>query len=85
MCQLKPVSPHKVNKKDLEDTKFFELALKHMVELAGEAGDWRNHLPYEALVSYREDAAVRKQYEGHLKSCAYCQEAMDALGPCDRS
>lgn len=85
MCRRKRESPRNLDQKDPEDREFFESVLRYMDELADEAGDWRIHLPYEALVSYRKDSAVREQYADHYNNCAYCQKAMDALNPYDTS
>lgn len=79
MCHPKQDPPNNLDEKNPEKRAFFESALKYMEELDEQAGDWRIHLPYEALLRYGEDSAVREQYEDHFNSCAYCQEAMKTL------
>jgi len=66
-----------------EKKAFFESVLREMEALADEAGDWRIHLPLDALANYRKDSAVREQYANHYDNCSFCQKAMDALSPCD--
>lgn len=66
---------------DLNDEAFIELFLKGMDELEKEAGDWRDHLPYEALVGYHRDNAIREQFKDHFAGCAYCQELAETLSP----
>ena len=81
MCKPKRISLRDLDKKSPERRAFFERALKEMEKLADEAGDWRVHMPYEALVSYRNDSAVREQFEDHYSNCPFCQRAVDALNP----
>jgi len=81
MCKQRRVSPRNLDNKNAEERAFLESVLSEMQELAEEAGDWRIHLPYEALVSYRIDSGVRAQYSEHYRECAFCQKAMDALNP----
>lgn len=70
---------------DIDDVAFRESFLRGVAELANESGDWRIHLPYEALMKYRKDSAVREAFGDHFIACAYCQELMDSLFPEDRS
>ena len=58
-------------------------SLKGLDKLAEEAGDWRIHLPYEAILGYRSNKAIQEQFEDHYNACAYCQELMDTLCPGD--
>mgnify|MGYP001822568329 CR=1 FL=1 len=83
MCKQKRVSLRNLDKKSPEKKAFFESILGEMEELTDEAGDWRIHLPYEALVAYRKDSAVREQYADHYNNCSFCQRALDALNPYD--
>ena len=48
--------------------------LAEMDKLAEEAGDWKNHLSYEALVEFDVRADVREFYVEHATMCKYCQE-----------
>ena len=49
-------------------------------ELDKEAGDWRQHLPYEAARQYRTNPAMRAKYSEHANSCPYCQELIKVFG-----
>ena len=70
---------------DLNDETFIQLFLKGVDELEEEAGDWRDHLPYEALVGYHRDNVVRERFKDHFTACAYCQELAETLSPGDNS
>jgi len=83
MSKQKQKSLRNLDKLSPEKRAFFESALREMGELAEEAGDWRIHLPYEALLTYRKDSAVREQFAHHYNNCSFCQKAMDALNPYD--
>lgn len=83
MCKRKRASPRDLDKSSPEKKAFFEKALREMQELAEEAEDWRVHMPYEALVSYRMDSALHEQCENHYTNCPFCQKAVDALNPYD--
>jgi hypothetical protein len=48
--------------------------LAEMDKLAEEAGDWKNHLPYEALVEFDVRADVRETYGEDTTMCKCCQE-----------
>ena len=58
-----------------------ESLLEHMTELADQAGDWRDHLPYAAALGYLEDSEYRDRYGSHVDDCRYCQQLIDALHP----
>ena len=58
-----------------------ETALAEMAELDAVAGDWKEHLPYDAAISYFADESVREQFEAHVGGCVFCQEMLDALNP----
>lgn len=81
MCRPNKYPPTNLDEKDPDKRAFFESALKHMEELDEQAGDWRIHLPYEALLRYSDDSAIRNQYKDHLNRCEYCQEAMKTMNP----
>lgn len=81
MCHPKQDPPSNLDEKDPDKRAFFESVLKRMEELDEQAGDWRIHLPYEALLCYSDDSAVRKHYKDHFDGCAYCQEAMKTMNP----
>ena len=66
---------------DLDDEEFQAEFLRSLDEIAKEAGAWRGHLPYDAVMGYRTDDAIRKRYRGHVEGCAYCQELISALVP----
>ncbi len=83
MCKPKRISLPDLDKESPDRKAFFETALKEMEELADEAGDWRVHMPYEALVSYRKDSAVREQFEDHYNNCPFCQEGVETFNPYD--
>jgi len=65
-----------VKLKDIDTDEF----LAEVDALAEEAGDWRQHLPYEAEVEYRTNAAVQFKYSKHADSCWYCQELIELFG-----
>lgn len=68
MCHAKRNSPNNLDEQDPEDKAFFESALSYMAELDNQAGDWRIHLPHEALLSYGEDSVVREQFADQFNS-----------------
>lgn len=61
-----------------------EIILADMAALAAEAGDWRDHLPYEAAVAFHEDSTIHTQFSAHVDKCTYCQKLIDTLHPSDR-
>ena len=81
MCKHRRVSVQELDTNTAGEGEFFESVLAEMDALADEAGDWRIHLPYEALVGYQKDRNVRAQYSEHYDNCSFCQKAMDALNP----
>ena len=62
--------------KDLENTD--ELDTDEipacMAKLAEEAGDPREHLPYEALLDFNQQDDVKGQFGEQVDSCKLCQE-----------
>mgnify|MGYP001548165597 CR=1 FL=1 len=83
MCKPRQVLLRNLGRMSPEKKAFFESTLREMEALADDAGDWRIHLPYEALVGYQMDSNVRAQYSEHYDNCSFCQKAMDALNPYD--
>ena len=83
MCKHRRVSLQELDTNTAGEREFFESVLRDMEALADEAGDWRIHLPLEALATYRKHSAVREQYANHYDNCSFCQKAMDALNPYD--
>ena len=81
MCRHRRVSLLDIDTNVAGDRELFESVLREMEALADEAGDWRIHLPYEALVCYQVDSNVRAQYSEHFDNCSFCQKAMDAVNP----
>jgi hypothetical protein len=61
-----------------------EALLADMEALANEAGDWRDHLPYEVALDYHEKPKIQAIYKPHVDSCIYCQRLIDTLHPSDR-
>lgn len=61
-----------------------EAILAEMADLAEEAGDWREHLPYGAAVAYFQDPDVQGQYATHVSECSYCRKMIDSLNPSNR-
>lgn len=55
--------------------------LEQMGELAQEAGDWHDHLPYEAAERYLEDHRYRQMFSSHVDNCSYCRRLVEALHP----
>ncbi len=74
MPRSKDQSTGRPDEIDLDDPEFIESFLKSVEALAAEAGDWREHLPYDALIGYRHDAAIRARFKAHFTACPYCQE-----------
>lgn len=55
--------------------------LEDMAALVEEAGDWREHVPYDAALNYHESDDVRSMWREHVDSCSYCQRMIDTLHP----
>ncbi len=49
-------------------------------ELAEQEGDWRDHLPYEALCAFNFDAGIRDQFGEHVRGCEFCQDLIALFG-----
>ena len=69
---------------DLSSEDFQQEFLAGVEALAEEEGDWRDHIPYDAVMEYYENDSVRSSYENHVNECAYCQELIESLRPSDR-
>ena len=54
--------------------------LAGVAKLAEEAGDWRDHLPYEAFRYFNQRDDIRAQFGSHVDSCKYCQELIEVFG-----
>ena len=59
--------------------------LQQMSDLADQAGDWRDHLPFAAAEGYLEDPKYRQLYGHHVDGCRYCQQLIGALYPSEDS
>ena len=57
-----------------------EATLAEMDQLAKEAGDWRDHLPYEKACNYDSDPDIQSLYIGHVTDCQFCQELVATFG-----
>ena len=57
--------------------------LSRMEELADTAGDWAEHLPFEAALNYFVTDSPTAAFEEHVDSCEYCQQLVETLGPSD--
>ncbi|HNP65384.1 MAG TPA: hypothetical protein PKH39_15720 [Woeseiaceae bacterium] len=70
----------------MRDEIDIEEFLADLDQIAAEAGDWRDHLPYEAACAFEYDANIRSLYVEHVSGCQYCQElvALFGLAPSDR-
>ena len=55
--------------------------LQQMGELAEEARDWQEHLPYEVAEQYLEDRRYQQLFGSHVDDCSYCQRLVEALHP----
>ena len=68
--------------KDLENTDELDTdeTLACVAKLAEEAGDSREHLPYEALLHFNQQDDVRAQFGEHVDSCKFCQELIRIFG-----
>ncbi len=56
-----------------------DAVLADMKALANEAGDWRDHLPFEAALHFQDDSKVREACKIHVDSCKYCQRLINIL------
>ena len=56
-------------------------ALAEMARLAVEAGDWRNHPPFDAILNWHTDEAVRRQFIDHVQGCRFCLEKIEMFRP----
>lgn len=83
MCKHQRVPIQDIDTSTAGDREFSESILREMEALADQAGDWRIHLPYEALVGYQIDSDVRAQYSEHFEKCSFCQKAMDVFNRCN--
>ena len=54
--------------------------LAGVAKLAEEAGDWRDHLPYEAFRYFNQRDDIRAQFGSHVDSCKYCRELIEVFG-----
>lgn len=61
-----------------------ETLLAEMETLANEAGDSRDHLPYEVALQFHEQSKITKAYKNHVDDCEYCRRLIDTLHPSDR-
>jgi hypothetical protein len=43
-----------------------QIALAEMARLAVEAGDWRNHPPFDAILNWHTDVSVRREFIDHV-------------------
>ena len=59
--------------------------LQQMGELADEAGDWHDHLPYEAAEQYLENYRYRQMFGHHVDDCSYCKRLVEALHPREKT
>lgn len=55
--------------------------LEEMSALMEEAGNGRDHLPYDAALNYHESSDIRSSYQEHVDNCTYCQRLVDTLHP----
>ncbi len=53
--------------------------LADMAKLAEEAGDWKDHIPYQAAIDFDEREDVRTSWKKHVDACAYCREAIEVF------
>ena len=73
---------HVLLREDLEPAFDEDEVLAEIEAMDGEwAGDWRDHIPYAAARTYREDPETCARYEGHVDECVYCQRMVEALNP----
>ncbi len=61
---------HRINKTEI---------LADMAKLAEEAGDWKDHIQFEAAVAFYEREDVRTIWKEHVDACAYCREAIEVF------
>lgn len=56
-----------------------------MSDLAKQAGDWTDHLPFEVAVAYLDSTEFQRDYGPHVDDCRYCSDLIDALHPTERT
>ena len=66
---------------DLDDEEFQHEFLRGVDKLEAEAGDWKLHLPYDAIMMFYEDIAIHEHFAEHVTNCRYCRELLDTLRP----
>ena len=62
-----------------------EKLLAEMNQIAKDAGDWREHIPYEAACTFTSNADIHRIYVGHVSDCEYCQELVVLFGSVPRN
>lgn len=55
--------------------------LSDMEALADVAGDWKDHLPYEAALCFGADEKIRDRFGEHVDQCDYCAQLIDTIKP----
>ena len=60
-----------------------QITLAEMARLAVEAGDWRNHPPFDAFLNWHTDEAVRREFIDHVQGCPFCLEGIEMFRPVD--
>jgi hypothetical protein len=58
-------------------------ALAEMARLAVEAGDWRNHPPFDSILNWHTDETVRRESTDHVQGCRFCLEGIEMFRPVD--
>lgn len=54
--------------------------LTEMDQIAKNAGDWRDHIPYEAACTFTSNSDIHSMYVRHVSDCEYCQELVELFG-----
>jgi hypothetical protein len=57
-----------------------EELLAEMGQIAKDAGNWRDHMPYEAACTFTANADIHRIYARHVSDCEYCQELVALFG-----
>ena len=66
---------------EIDDEAFQCEFLRGVDELEAEAGDWKLHLPYDAIMMFYEDITIHEHFAEHVACCRYCRELLDVLRP----
>ncbi len=73
-----PINLEKLNTDSYMDN---DIVFAELEALVNEAGDWRDHPPYEVALHFHEEPKIGEPYQTHIDNCEYCQCLIGALHP----